>query len=295
MRRRVTPIPPARTYRLEKTLARERDGLVRASVRMLAASIIVLAFVHVGAPGAVGGPPSLGVAALDDPEGDCLEPVPESVGVSGISDDGQEVKLEVMVLLDRMPKARAGKVMDRAAATYAALDIELVVTRYRRITVPGEPPRPQGKRPTVQDTALFDAMKGAVGGKRPEDTDLVHLLTSKDVYYVDQGERRYGLAGVADCIGGVRYDAHAFSFSEGIGEYDAIRDDMAGVIAAHEIGHLMGAHHHYGNCAQGSPPIQDSETPCTVMFPLMIAWNAGNFGTLEAAVVRGHAVDFASP
>ncbi len=70
---------------------------------------------------------------------------------------------------------------------------------------------------------------------------------------------------------------------------------MAGVIAAHELGHLMGAHHHYGNCGEGAPSVQGGgPTPCTVMFPAMIRMNAGNFGTFEGAVVRGHAVDFAS-
>lgn len=123
----------------------------------------------------------------------------------------------------------------------------------------------------------------------------MHLLTSKDVYFVDAGTPAYGLAGVAECIGGVRYDEHAFSFSEGIGEHDKWGDRMAGLIAAHEIGHLMGAHHHYANCAEGSPLMQENETPCTLMSSVLIFWNAGNFGTLEAGVVRGHASDYASP
>lgn len=112
---------------------------------------------------------------------------------------------------------------------------------------------------------------------------------------MDAGEPAYSLAGVADCLGGIRYDNRAFSFSEGSGEYQEGPRDLSWLIASHEIGHVMGAHHHYGNCGQGSPLTQENETPCTVMFPAMIAWNAGNFGTLEGAVVRGHAVDFASP
>lgn len=267
---------------------------MRSVIRVLVSSILVFVAVQAALPAAAERP-AFGAEALDDPEHDCLEPVPESAGVSGVSDEGQTVKLEVLVLLDRVPKARARAVMERLGETYAPLDVEVVVTAYRRISVPGDRPRPGGKRPAAEDHALFAAMKKAVGGERPEGSDAVHLLTSKDAYYMNGGEPAYGLAGVADCIGGIRYDDHAFSFSEGIGEYDELRDDMAGIIAAHEIGHVMGAHHHYGNCGEGSPFMQQSATPCTVMFPAFIALNAGNFGTLEGAVVRGHAVDFASP
>ncbi|MDP9067250.1 MAG: hypothetical protein M3N53_02735 [Actinomycetota bacterium] len=269
---------------------------MRSALRVAIASILVFVAFQAASPAAAELPDPLGATALDDPERDCLELVPESAGVSGVSDDGQVVKLEVMVLLDRMPKGRAGAVMERVSESYAPLGIEIVVTGYRRISVPADPPRPGGSRPAAGHEALFAAMEKAVGGARPKGSDVVHLLTGKDVYYRNaEGEPVYALGGMAACIGGVRYDEEAFSFSEGVGEYDELRDDMAAVIAAHEVGHLMGAHHHYGNCAQGSPLMQENETPCTVMFPFMIVWNAGNFGTLEGAVVRGHAVDFASP
>ena len=69
------------------------------------------------------------------------------------------------------------------------------------------------------------------------------------------------------------------------------------VVAAHEIGHLMGAHHHYANCVEGIAPdelLGLELTPCTLMF------NAVNpaslrFSAVNGPVVRGHAVDFASP
>ena len=267
----------------------------RAVLLALLMCLVLARVAPVAAATVLGSPSEPSLSPLNDPEHDCLEPVPEAAGASGISDDGEVVKLDVALLLDGVSKRRANDVMERVAESYAPLDIDVVIHSYRKVRIEGDPPRPGGKRPSAEMNDLFAAMKSAMEGTRPKGSDLVHLLTSKDVYYVDGGEPSYGLAGVADCIGGVRYPEHAFSFSEGTGEYDEVRDDMAGVIAAHEIGHLMGAHHHYGNCAEGSPLMQENETPCTVMFPAMIFWNAGNFGTLEGTVVRGHAVRFASP
>lgn len=240
----------------------------------------------------------LGAAFAIEPEAECEEAVPAAAGRSGVTDDGQVVDLDVFVLLDDMPKRRAAEVMARVAESYAPLGIRVVASGYRQISVPAEPPRPEGTRPTAEMRVLFKAMRKAMGGVRPKGSDLVHLLTGKDVFYFDGTKAGYGLAGVAYCMGGVRYDRFAFSFSEGIGEYDSYRDDMAGVIAAHEIGHLMGAHHEYGNCGEGWPvrqPETPEPTPCTLMFPRYMVLNAGNFGTAEGLVVRGHAVDYASP
>jgi len=62
------------------------------------------------------------------------------------------------------------------------------------------------------------------------------------------------------------------------------------IAMTHEIGHLLGAQHHYGNCTEGRTPVPGSGW-CTVMFPSVL--NANVFGTLEAAVVRGYAVSYA--
>ena len=58
----------------------------------------------------------------------------------------------------------------------------------------------------------------------------------------------------------------------------------------------MGGHHHYGNCAEATQGEQEvSEgSPCTLMFNFA-DFHSIHFSTLNGAVVRGHAVDFASP
>jgi hypothetical protein len=63
------------------------------------------------------------------------------------------------------------------------------------------------------------------------------------------------------------------------------------------MGHLLGAHHHYGNCAEGDRDTAGGGEPsvCTLMWTVQVSHVGLSFGTLEAAVIRGHAVDFASP
>jgi hypothetical protein len=58
----------------------------------------------------------------------------------------------------------------------------------------------------------------------------------------------------------------------------------------------MGGHHHYGNCAEGTKGTQEvfEGSPCTLMFNF-VDFQSIHFSTLNGTVVRGHAVDFASP
>ncbi|HVF53697.1 MAG TPA: zinc-dependent metalloprotease family protein [Actinomycetota bacterium] len=235
---------------------------------------------------------------LDDPEHDCFEPVPASVSVTNVTDGGQTVSLEILVLLDGITPKRGRSVMKTMAESYTPLAIELV-SSYRKVsfahdgiveTTPGAPV-PTGDAPRLMQDA-----KDLLGGVRPDGIDVVLILTNKDIFYVD-GEPQYGLAGQADCIGGVRYDDHAFAVSEGVSWWEETASDefLTGKIAAHEVGHLMGAHHHYGNCGEGDQHPEGSDSYCTVMFPSLINYMARNFSTLEGTVVRGHAVDFASP
>ncbi len=70
------------------------------------------------------------------------------------------------------------------------------------------------------------------------------------------------MAGVAYCIGGVRYADTAFAIGEGSSPWETTLDDktFSAKIAAHEIGHVMGAHHHYGNCVEGDRSTEGVES-----------------------------------
>lgn len=220
----------------------------------------------------------------NDSTHECLEPVPETVGIQNITDDGQTVRLDVLVLLDGIGRSRATEVMRMASESYAPLAIRLRNT-FRRVHFNNS-----GEYHEMEQAAL-----DAVGGERPPGFDLVYVMTSKDLH--SMGE--YGVAGFAFCIGGVRYPKFAFAVGEGLSPWEATLNDetFSGKIAAHEMGHLLGAHHHYANCAEGNRSTAGGGEPsiCTTMWPTHVRYMAMNFGTLEGTVIRGHAVDFASP
>jgi hypothetical protein len=216
----------------------------------------------------------------------CLEPVPAAIGVAGVTDSGQRVSLDVAVLLDGVDLGLANQIMTKAAESYAPLKVDLNVVSYRSVAFTG-----------TEGAGIIQQAKTYYGGKRPAGSDLVYVLTSKDI--TDAGDT--GLAGLADCIGGVRFPTRAFAVGEAVGiepftagpfifEVDAHPE-----IAAHEMGHLMGAHHHYANCVEGTLQGEVTDvSPCTLMFNF-VDFQSLNFSTLNGTVVRGHAVQYASP
>jgi hypothetical protein len=215
---------------------------------------------------------------------DCLQPLPTVIGLP-VVDGGQRVNLNVSVLLDGVPLARAQQQFSRAAAAYATVNVPLRVT-YRTVNFA-----------TAEAEALIQLAKNLFGGRRPAGIDIVYVLTNKDI----QSGGNAGVAGLADCIGGVRFPTRAFAVGEDadgpetIGPFTLMNDGTA-KIAAHEIGHLMGGHHHYANCVEGltSEVDQNEISPCTLMFNFVDVQSI-NFSTVNQAVVRGHAVQFAAP
>jgi hypothetical protein len=251
---------------------------------------------------------------------DCVEATPDKVGVSGVTDDGRRISLDVTVLLDEnVTEARAREVMAYSKKSYEPLGIDLNVTRYLLVDVPDDGTAKKGDLTvgTALGSDLIDAAKAVFGGKRPPDSDVVYLLTNKDTYSlteesaigdtdedddgrVDEDKRDYGLLGLADCIGGVRFADHAFAIGElgdelafGTGPVSFL-GNAGSKTASHEIGHLMGAHHHYFDCAEGFLTESDEGevSPCTIMAPF-VDLGSINFGVVDGAAVRGHAAAYA--
>jgi hypothetical protein len=227
-------------------------------------------------------------AAAIEPEDPnvCLEAVPAALGILGITDAGQTVSLDVAVLLDGIGVGDADQIMIKAAESYAPLGIDLNVVSYTNVSFTG-----------TEGSAIIQQAKNLFGGKRPAGSDLVYVLTSKDI--TTGGDT--GLAGLADCIGGVRFAHHAFAVGEAVGIDPApvgpffLNVEVHPEVAAHELGHLMGAHHHYANCVEGNLTGEASDlSPCTLMFNY-IDLQSLNFSVLEGVTVRGHAVQYASP
>lgn len=211
-------------------------------------------------------------------------PVCLSLTPAAISVDNTPLTLDVRVLLDGVSETRAQQVMSDAAQSYTSLGIT-VVSSYEPVSLSG-----------VDAAGLIDQAKAYYGGTRPEGIDIVYVLTDKDV--IDAAATGSALAGLADCIGGVKYDDRAFAVGEA---WDSEEVDLAvytlnvkkaAKTAAHEIGHLMGGHHHQGNCVETLLNIGGS--PCTLMFNF-IDLQASSFSLLNSIIVRGHGQAYATP
>ena len=218
-----------------------------------------------------------------DEERQCTGGLGEPLSYVLRPDDGRRVAVDALILVDGVSLEAAQALMAKVVRGYAAVAIDI--------------------RPTFQEVALtptsldvdpiFDAMKATVGGEVPAGQELVHLLTSKDII---------GWGGYADCVGGIQTRTQAFSMSElRNATINIIRGVPAPVwpwgedyLAAHEIGHLFGGGHDLANCAEGVTVVEgEVPAPCTLMHPnLNISMK---FSTINRAVVRGHALDFASP
>ena len=213
---------------------------------------------------------------------ECLEAVPAAVAVPG-----ETVALDVTVLLDGVNQSRATHVMNVAASSYSPLGIALRST-FETVSFG-----------TDDASGIIEAAKAYFGGARPSGSDVVLVLTSKDI----QDGGNTAVAGLADCIGGVAFPQNAFGVAE-VTVPDAgspfgplvIGYEMPAKIAAHEIGHLMGAHHHYANCVEGVASELDEAdvSPCTLMFNAADL-SSLNFSTVNGPVVAGHAQAYAKP
>lgn len=228
---------------------------------------------------------------------ECLELIPDDVG-SPVIDGGQRVELSVMLLLDGTDAAVAAQLMAKAATSYAPLNIDLVLSRTKAVTFT-----------STVSTELIAAAKAEVGGKPPRGIDVVGVFTTKGMQSATGGAGT--VVGQADCIGGIRWDSTSFFVASDIrnienpttGATGTLNSmglnpnvDAASEVIAHEIGHLIGAHHHYSNCVEGmlTSGGMGDVSPCTLMFPA-VNFASLNFAALEGAVVRGHAVKHASP
>ena len=204
-------------------------------------------------------------------------PACTSLTPAAISLDNDTVTLDVRVLLDGVSLQRGQDIMDRAADSYTPLGITMV-SSFESATFVG-----------LDAAGIIEQAKAYYGGERPAGIDIVYVLTDKE----------FGtLAGLADCIGGVKYADRAF----GVGEAsDAtplnlllynLSTEKAAKTTAHEIGHLMGGHHHYANCVENALAIGDA--PCSLMFNA-VDFETTSFSLLNGIGVRGHAQAYATP
>ena len=255
--------------------------------KALLGALAALVVVGAAAPGSARG------RAVDPDAEDCVEQVPASWSPAGVT-GGPTIPLNLLVVTDGIPHADALAIVDKAESAYTALDIDLVPTfKKMTLTSDGYKANPDGTRqPTADAAELVDEARTLLGGSRPAGIDLVYIATNKDLHL--DGDDSY--SGYADCTGGVRYPNRGFAAGEAWGAVETLGPlnfyvDGAAKIAGHELGHLLGAHHHYANCVEGIQPADATNrepSACTLMFEPSDLQSL-RFGSLEAVVIRGHA------
>jgi hypothetical protein len=216
---------------------------------------------------------------------DCSAQAPSDIAVPGVTDDGRRVSLDLIVLLDGVDEAVARETFAEAAKSYEPLNIALNVLSYRTVSFTGS-----------DFPYLVSQAKALFGGSVPPGAHIVFTLTSRSpLSLYDQAVA----GGGADCIGGIRYPNRSFVLTGLITPVPAgpvaIYTYGTARAAAHEIGHVLGAQHQMSNCVEGATDLAaDDVTPCTLMNET-VELASRHFGTLEAAVVRGHALAYATP
>lgn len=266
---------------MEKQL---HDGAAR---RILILGLATLLLVSLPGPARSG---STNALSLDYEAQDCDEYVPERAKI--IVNPGPSLSLDVIVLLDGPAKSEAEEVIVKAGRAYAPLNLTLTAS-YKKVTLQADP----GSQPPASSaTAILSQAKELLTGMRPAGSDLVLVLTNKDLYLSTQD-----VVGYADCIGGIRYPDRAFAVAEAFDQTESVGPlnfyvDLPAKTAAHEIGHLLGARHEQANCIEGNSPEDVSErqlSPCTLMSDYVDVQSM-KFGTVEAGIVRAHAEAYAA-
>ena len=242
---------------------------------------------------------------------------PAATSTSHVTGEDQ-VSLDVMVLVDVARGAQVASLpddgrraageqalfqqmrdrLDVATQSYEPVDIALRFARFQLLQplVDGAP-----RERTDNADDIIELAKRQLGGQRPAGIDVVYVVTDMDIQLPGIGN---GVAGLADCIGGVALPDRAFA----VGETDVITGDegiaigpvsfykdLTAKIAAHEVGHLMGGHHHYQECgtAAGAAAGRGEPGPCTIMSNF-VDFQTLPFSTLNSVVVRGHAEAWAA-
>jgi hypothetical protein len=252
---------------------------------------------------------------------------PDQLSTAHLLGTPERISLDVLVVLDlaeAVDVARIDRSTEAGEAAYQAAGDALFQRVVDLLEVAPQPYEPLGidlvwagwdlleplvdgapRQRTTESQGIIDLARAQYDGARPDGADVVYVATDLDIQALGQT----AVAGQADCIGGVGDPAHAFAVGEvgdalvhpkdgiPIGPVTFYRD-FAAKVAAHEIGHLMGGHHHYQECATPAPvttAVARTEVGACTLMSNAVDFQTLPFSTLNGAVVRGHAEAYATP
>lgn len=224
---------------------------------------------------------------IDDTEEDCsVTSMFPAAAYVPVLDSGDKITVDLYLVGDRgISEYRAGELVARAQKAYTPLGMKLNVVGFQEAVLEG----------TDSKGLLNQAKRLFPDEERPAGADAVLVFTSVDMTNLS-GD---GVAGQADCVGGIEFPTKAFVVIEdddpdAATEFEGVTmfGHTAAKITAHELAHLFGAHHQYANCVEGIPSeFEDAEaSPCTVMFN-DVGLVSLAFSALEGTVVRGYALE----
>lgn len=215
---------------------------------------------------------------------DCEGWVPGHYATEGVTEDewGPRLTFDLAVVVDQTYVAQWSKgggswantaiaTVNSADGIYDQIQIDINLVDLHSDTFPN-----------TTSSALLNDIKFHYRAYHPDlQRDAVAMLVYKEI----------GPLGQASCIGGAGLDdrgnlvmttnAAPFNFL-GVQLYS----NIYGKTLAHEMGHLLRAHHHYSNCHEASrEPVVDA---CTMMTPFVDELDE-TIGTLESIVIRGWA------
>ena len=231
----------------------------------------------------LGAPPASAAPVIDAGAEACTSEVtPEFVPPLAV-DTGPILPLEVRVMVEAADLAEARRHLAVTKDAYGAIGIKLKV-RFDVVVPPQEWATGPLEEPSGDE--IFEFMKDHYGGERPAGVDAVYFITG------------YWSGGLADCVGGVRRADSAFAFGSMSYKVEGtvgVPTANEGVIAAHELGHLLGAHHHYSNCTEALPSgaARGDFNACTTMSPAA-ATASSTFGLVERSDVRYYTDKYAN-
>ena len=205
---------------------------------------------------------------------------PQKVSAAHVTEDNI-IEFDVHVLLDRVTIARGKVVFETVRDIYSEIDVDLRYSLRRVDLVVDEEPH------TYQ---MINSSRAYLGGAVPERAEAVYTLSGRDFAGAEVGQ--------ASCVGGIEFPDEAFAVGRDYGPNETDENELvAGLstlrdgsarVAAHEIGHLLGAHHHYASCTEPEGMVEGHASPCSLMGPHLRLQNT-HFGPFDGAVARGYA------